>query len=160
MATLLGRKKRDATVISRHEQNEEEQEHQQQNEAPSTAAEEYREMMRKAFEAQFAPIDPDLLKPIGSRSDSEDSDVEMSEDDDEEEEEEEGEGDENEDWSGLSGEESEGEKVAVVDHSRTGKRPDDLDLPDKSTRKRFMVCWLSIIENPGGEFWSAGASKY
>lgn len=155
MATLLGRKKRDATVISRHEQNDEEQEHQQQNEAPSTAAEEYREMMRKAFEAQFAPIDPDLLKPIGSRSDAEDSDVEMSEDDDDEEEGEEGEGDENEDWSGLSGEDSEGEKVAVVDHSRTGKRPDDLDLPDKSTRKRFMVCWLSIIESLSG-----GASKY
>ncbi|KAI5303944.1 hypothetical protein KEM56_007035 [Ascosphaera pollenicola] len=137
MATLPGRRKRDATVVSRHEQEQEEQ----QNEAPSTAADDYREMMRKAFEAQFAPLDPDLIKPI--QTDSKDLDVELSSENEGEEEEE-----EDDDWSGLSGDDSEKETVAVIDHSRTGKKPEDLDLPDKQTRKKFMTAKPPSLDDP------------
>ncbi|KAI5291205.1 hypothetical protein KEM54_005894 [Ascosphaera aggregata] len=126
MITVPATRRRETAVVSRHQQNQDER----KNETSRiTDAEDYREIMRRAFEAQFAPIDPDLLKPV--YAESEEPDIEMSSEDEEA-------GDN--DWLGLSDEDEDGEdgSVAVVDHTCTGKKPDDLDLPDKQTRKKFM----------------------
>ncbi|KAI5301571.1 hypothetical protein KEM55_001641, partial [Ascosphaera atra] len=100
--------------------------------------------MRKAFEAQFAPLDPSLMQPVQT----EPSDAVSSD-------ESEGRGAEDEDddgeWSGLSDDESgdESEPVAeVVDHTRTGKKPENLDLPDREVRKAFMTTKPPKFEAP------------
>lgn len=123
---MIGKRKRDTSVVSRSTTKEEQE---QDASVPTTPTEVSHDLFRKFFESQFEPLD---LGPKVSRK----QEYEEEEDDDDEEEESEA----GSEWGGLSGEEDEGNKVEVVEHQDSSVKASG--LMDKKARKAFMVCFI------------------
>lgn len=120
---MVGKRKREAAVVSRTTKVDEEEKKTTQTETTDASA---TDVFRKFFEAQFQPLEV----PGGQVTRGDESDEEDSEDEDFEEGSESG-----SDWDGLSGEEDEA-PVEVVEHRDIKSQ----DLLDKKARKAFMVC--------------------
>ncbi|PWY85724.1 hypothetical protein BO94DRAFT_467314 [Aspergillus sclerotioniger CBS 115572] len=115
---MVGKRKRDAAVISRATTSTDEETPQKTPDASAN------DIFRKFFEAQFQPLEVpggQVARNDESEEESEDEDFEGSES--------------GSDWSGLSGEEAEEVEVEVVEH-RDAKTQ---DLMDKRARKAFMT---------------------
>lgn len=120
---MVGKRKRDAAVVSRTTKVDKEEERTTSQTATTDAS--AADVFRKFFEAQFQPLEV----PGGQVTRNDESDEEESEDEDFEEGSESG-----SDWDGLSGEEDEA-PVEVVEHRDIKSQ----DLMDKKARKAFMV---------------------
>lgn len=117
--SMVGKRKRDTSVVSRANKTV--------KASPSPPpADDAQDVFRKYFEAQFAPLDlPDKPSTGGSKVEEE------SEEDDDNE------GSEmDEQWDGVSEDESDEDIVEVVEH--TDIRATD-DRMDKQAYKAFMV---------------------
>ncbi|PYI10028.1 hypothetical protein BO78DRAFT_297101, partial [Aspergillus sclerotiicarbonarius CBS 121057] len=125
---MVGKRKRDAAVVSRATTSKDEETPQTTPDASAN------DIFRKFFEAQFQPLDVpggQVAPNDESEEESEDEDFEGSES--------------GSDWSGLSGEEDEDEdEVEVVEHHDAKSQ----DLMDKRARKAFMTSKPPSSEEP------------
>ncbi|OJJ87196.1 uncharacterized protein ASPGLDRAFT_64448 [Aspergillus glaucus CBS 516.65] len=115
---MIGKRKRDTSVVSRSTTKEEQE---QDTSVPTTPTEVSHDLFRKFFESQFEPLD------IGPKVSRKEESEEEEDDDDGEEESEAG-----SDWDGLSGE----DEVEVIEHHDSSVKKSD--LLDKKARKAFM----------------------
>ncbi|RAL05595.1 uncharacterized protein BO80DRAFT_340366, partial [Aspergillus ibericus CBS 121593] len=123
---MVGKRKRDAAVVSRATKLKDEETPQP---APDASA---NDIFRKFFEAQFQPLEVpggQVARDDESEEESEEEDFEGSES--------------GSDWSGLSGEEDE-VQVEVVEHHDAKSQ----DLMDKRARKAFMTSKPPSSEEP------------
>ncbi|EYE93442.1 uncharacterized protein EURHEDRAFT_460161 [Aspergillus ruber CBS 135680] len=116
---MIGKRKRDTSVVSRSTTKEEQE---QDTSVPTTPTEVSHDLFRKFFESQFEPLDIGPKIPRKGESEKEE------EGDDNEEEELEAESE----WDGLSGE----DEVEVIEHQDSSIKKSD--LLDKKARKAFM----------------------
>ena len=117
---MVGKRKRDASVVSRSTKTEE-----QDTSIPTTPTDVSHDLFRKFFESQFEPLDVpggQVSREPESEEDNDDGESEESEGDDSE-------------WDGITGDEG---KVEVVEHQDSSTRADG--PLDKKARKAFMVC--------------------
>lgn len=122
---MIGKRKRDTSVVSRSTTKEEQE---QDTSVPTTPTEVSHDLFRKFFESQFEPLDIGPKIPRKGESEKEE------EGDDNEEEELEAESE----WDGLSGE----DEVEVIEHQDSSIKKSD--LLDKKARKAFMVCLYTM----------------
>lgn len=127
---MIGKRKRDTSVVSRSVTTETETEDQDTS-TPTTPTDTSHDLFRKFFESQFEPLDV----PGGQVS----REPEPDKDDEGKEEEEESEA--GSEWDGLSGE----EEVEVVEHQKPPSKKGD--LLDKKSRKAFMVCMDKCVSS-------------
>lgn len=120
---MVGKRKRDTSVVSRSTAAEEE------DNPPATSDAAAHDVFRRYFEAQFQPLE---LQggPVSRDTESEEGV------DDNKEDEAEGSGSGSE-WGGISEPEDENNKVEVVEHKDSSSAD---DMVDKKARKAFMVC--------------------
>jgi hypothetical protein len=117
---MTGKRNRDTSVVSRSNNSDD------ASPSPPLTADNAQDVFRKYFEAQFAPLDLPATRPTGGSN----SEEEEEEDDDSE-------GSEmDEQWDGVSDDESDEDVVEVVEHTDT--RATD-DRVDKKAYKAFMV---------------------
>lgn len=119
---MVGKRKRDASVVSRSTTVDEEEA------PPATTDASAHDVFRRFFEAQFLPVE----LPGGTIPHDTDGAEEK------EDEEESGESDSGTEWGGFSEPEDEGNEVEVVEHTDSSNKTDD--VVDKKARKAFMVC--------------------
>ena len=120
MPAMVGKRKRDTSVVWRSEKFEE---------SPPPPPGNAQDVFRKYFEAQFQP-----LEQFARRGSDDDSPSSAEDDDDKDNED----LDSNSDWDGLSEADSDENQVEVVEHKEVRITPED--MMDKKARKAFMVC--------------------
>ncbi|EEH46114.2 uncharacterized protein PADG_02264 [Paracoccidioides brasiliensis Pb18] len=118
---MLGKRKRDVTVVTRQAHNEEDS-----DEENPTSADEAQDILRKIFEAEFGPVEA-LVKPI-STAPKESSYLSSAEE----------ENDGEEEWEGLSDEANAVEQPAEVVEDTTSWNSRK-DCVDKQAWKAFMT---------------------
>lgn len=117
---MIGKRKRDTSVVSRSTTVDDEEP------TPTTADASAHDVFRRYFEAQFQPLE----LPGGPVS------REAENEDEEEEDEESEESDAGSEWGGISEPEDGDNQVEVVEHDASDK---SADIMDKKARKAFMV---------------------
>lgn len=120
---MVGKRKRDTSVVSRSTATEEE------DSAPANTDAAAHDVFRRYFEAQFQPLE----LPGGPVS----QDTENKEKEDDSNEDESEESDIGSEWGGISEAEDANDQVEVVEHKDSSVKTDD--ITDKKARKAFMV---------------------
>lgn len=123
-AKMIGKRKRDTSVVSRSKATDEEED--STPTTPTTPTDTSHDLFRKFFESQFEPLEVPGDKVSRDESDKDEEDDEDGEEDDEESE-------AGSDWEGLPGDDG----VEVVEHRESSMKD---GLLDKKARKAFMVC--------------------
>jgi hypothetical protein len=126
---MVGKRKRDTSVVSRSTAAEEE------DSAPANTDAAAHDVFRRYFEAQFQPLE----LPGGPVS----QDTESKEEDDDDEDETE-ESDTGSEWGGISEAEDANDLVEVVEHKDSSVKTDD--ITDKKARKAFMVALTPRVQ--------------
>jgi hypothetical protein len=116
---MTGKRKRDTSVVSRSNNSDD------ACPSPPSTADNAQDVFRKYFEAQFAPLDLPAARPGGSNSE-----------DEEEEDDDSAASEMDEQWDGVSEDESDEDVVEVVEHTDTRATDDRMD---KKAFKAFMV---------------------
>lgn len=119
---MIGKRKRDTSVVSRSTTVEEE------SNPPTTADASYHDVFRRYFEAQFQPLE----LPRGPASRDTENEEENEDSSDESQGSESG-----SEWGGISEAEDGNNQVEVVEHKSSSAKTDD--MTDKKARKAFMV---------------------
>lgn len=125
---MVGKRKRDLTVISRATSKPEDDDSTGQQPPPDA-----QDLLRQYFEARFEPLEH--LQPTNRVS------TDFNDFTDDSEEEEDSDASDEPDWDGVSSEES-SEEPEVVDHSNSNITK---DIPDKVALKSFMVGYLPSV---------------
>ncbi|EAU30549.1 conserved hypothetical protein [Aspergillus terreus NIH2624] len=118
---MIGKRKRDTSVVSRSTTVEDEE---VSPPPPDTSAQ---DVFRKFFEAQFQPLEVPKRQA---------TDTDASEEEDEDEDDESEDGDTGSEWDGLSGDEGASNAVEVISYADSAKTEAPLD---KKARKAFMT---------------------
>lgn len=118
---MVGKRKRDTSVVSRSTTVDEEEK------PPTTTDASAHDVFRKFFESRFLPVE---LRSAPVSHDTEEPEGEDDENDSEESE-------SGSEWSGISEPEDKGNTVEVVEHTDSTAKADD--VVDKKARKAFMV---------------------
>lgn len=130
---MVGKRKRDTSVVSRATKTEDE-------DPPTTADVSPHDVFRRYFEAQFQPLELPG-GPVARNTEEGESAGDEDEDEDEGADEESDSGSE---WSGISETKTGNNKVEVVEHKDSSTKADD--ITDKKARKAFMVCMPGGLE--------------
>lgn len=138
---MIGKRKRDTSVVSRSTKADEQE---QETSTPTTPTDVSHDLFRKFFESQFEPLDVPGIQVSRAPESEEDNDDGESEESEVESE-----------WDGITGDGDEG-KVEVVEHQDSSTKTDG--LLDKKARKSFMVCVYTQMRQ-GKKWWTNGKNR-